>query len=710
MLNVFFKDKTQYNNQLNPVKGYLEQLTKYISVRKQISLEEAKQKALVILKTHFKDKNIKYFEREENGDRFAKDGTLYSYIKNNIANKNILAPTFTSYKNAQVEKSIHSEFIFVNVKARSIAKKAAQKAKAEGNIELFISKDNEQNTKKTANNSLSGVYSQESCVLYNPTNHSTLTSVTRTMTSLSNANNEKLIAGNRYYPRAIDVLNNVVYISTYTNEQAIKNTVEKYNLHLPTVEETVKILKYSSDLYFIDDIYYKNKIIPYLNNLSPYQLASICYSGDFYHLRVLNSNFIHTLLSELILPVKPEEDKVKDLSSIHQVDEAVLYFVHSIFFSKIKGFGKDYEKMNDAGLASPILATCHHVKEVLYKYKDFFNTFFMTEIFPSNSFRLKNMRRRTVVLSDTDSTCFTLDDWVTWYKGEYKIDDVSIALAGCISYIASQVIVNLLAILSRNMNVDESLLNTLALKNEYLWSSFIPCEVSKHYYAQTVMQEGNVFKAPDTERKGVHLKNSAVPKSVILHANGLMDYILKALAENQKVKFNYVVSEIIKLEQDIIASVKKGEAVYLKKSKIKNKEAYAQDEMKSPYQRHQFWVDVFSPKYGVFQDPPYDVIKVPTLVKGKAGLEGWLNSIQDLELKERLTIWLDKYNKKDLPTIYLNEIYVAGNGIPEEIINVINIKQIVFDTTMQHRLILETLGVLLNEDFLISEQFKDIEI
>ena len=65
-----------------------------------------------------------------------------------------------------------------------------------------------------------------------------------------------------------------------------------------------------------------------------------------------------------------------------------------------------------------------------------------------------------------------------------------------------------------------------------------------------------------------------------------------------------------------------------------------------------------------------------------------------------------KYSKKDLPTIYLNETYVAGSGIPEEIQSVINFKQIVFDTTMQHRIILETLGVLLNEELTIKEQFK----
>ncbi len=706
MEGIFFKHRSEYTNQLNPIQSYLEQLTHYIQTKKNISVDKAKELATTIVKTHFKDRPIKYFEREENGDRVVKDGTLYRYIKQNIDSKNILVPTFTSYVNSSVKQSILSEFIFVNVKKRSVAKKASQKAKAEGKSELAIAKNNEQNMMKIYNNSLSGVFGQEACILYNPTAHNTLTSITRTITSLSNASNEKLIAGNRYFPRPIDVLNSIVYISTYTDINQIKHVTETFNLHLPTVEETVSVLKYSSDLYFSDKQYYDTKIIPYLEKLTPYHLASICYTGDFYHLRKFNDYFIRQLINELITPINVEDRKLDDPTVIYKFDEAILYYTHSMLFSKVKGQGKDYEKMNDNNIACHIHDNYHHVVKTLKKYKLFFNSFFMTEIMPTNSHRLNYLKRRTVVLSDTDSTCFTMDEWVTWYKGKYYVDDSSIALAGLITYIASQAIVNTLAIVSKNMNIREDLINTLSMKSEYLWRSFIPTSVSKHYFAQTIVQEGNVYKEPETERKGVHLRNSAVPKVAINHGNALMDYILNCGTENKNVSFKYVVSEIIKMEKTIIDSVMKGEAVYLKKSKIKSKEAYAQDEMKSPYQRHQLWVDVFEPKYGSIGDTPYDVVKIPTTVTSRPLLISWLESIEDIELKERLTIWLEKYNKKDLPTFYINESYVQGNGIPNEISSVIDIKRIVFDTTMQHRLILETLGVLLNEEKMIHEQFK----
>jgi len=703
MKNIFYRDNKEYNNQLDPVNSYIEQLTFYIATKKSISQEEAKEKAVSILKEHFRDRPIKHFTRQDNGDRIVEDSSLLRYITTNIKDKNILVPTFTSYKNASKSKSILSEFIFVNVKKRSLAKKASHKAKAEGNSDLAIAKNNEQNTMKIYNNSLSGVFGQEACALYNPTAHNTLTSITRTMTSLSNASNEKLISGNRCIPRPIDVLNSIVYITSNTNLEEIRKAVDSYNLYIPTVQDTIDVLRYSSDLYFVDKKYYSDYIEPFLNKLDPYYLAAICYIGDLYHIRKFNDNLVRTILDELLTKIV-DGSTLEDISVLHKVDEALLYFVHNIFYSDIKGYGKDYEKMNKAGIASSIYKTSLNVINTLNKYKQFFNTFFMNEVFPTNSHRLNNFKRRTVVLSDTDSTCFTLDEWVIWYMKSHIVNDKSIALAGCLSYIASQNIVNSLAILSKVMNVSDDLIGTLAMKNEYLWRSFFPLEVSKHYFADTVIQEGNVYSEPDLLVKGVHIKNSAIQQLIISKGKEIVTYIFNTIAEGKKVKFNFVLSEIIGMENRIIESVTKGETLFLKKSKIKGKEAYAQDEFKSPYQRHTFWMDVFSEKYGIVQNPPYDVVKIPTIVNSPVSYKAWLESIEDIEIRTKLFNWMETYKKKDLPTIYLAEDYILGNGIPKEIIPIIDIRRIVMDINIQHRMILEGLGVMLDKRLMVKEQ------
>lgn len=708
MLNIFFKPKDQYTATLDPINNYLDQTAKYISVLKNISLEEAKEKSKIIFKKYFKDKNIKYFYRKENGDREIRIDSLLNYILSAIQEKRILAPTFTTYISSDEKKSILSEFISENVKKRSIAKKESQKAKAEGNTILAEAKNNEQNMMKIYNNSLSGAFAQEACILYNPTAHSTLTSITRTITSMANANNEKLIMGNRYYPRGIDVLNNIVYITTYLDVESIKNAIHKYNLHLPSVEETVNVLKYSSDLYFSDRKFYQEKIIPYLEKLSPYELAGICYVGDLYHLRQFNSNFIKDLLCQLIQKVEIEENIPDVVSKLKNFDEYIVNFVHGIFFNKVKGYGKDYEKMKEAGFASSLYCTALNIEKIFFKYKDFFNAFFMQDILPSNSFRLTNMLRRTVVLSDTDSSCLALDDYIKWWNNDdFIINDESIGLTSCLSYIASQSIIHILSIISKNMNISEENLNVLGLKNEFLWTMHMPMPVSKHYMAYTVMQEGNVYKEPSMEIKGVHLKNSAAPKHLIKDAEKLVENIFQSLSNNTKVSLNDIINKIKNIEKDIEQNVFKGSIIYLKRSKIKSPEAYAlEDILKTPYSRHLFWQEVFSPKYGKIEEPPYDVIKIPTTLINQIELKKWLDSIEDNLLKDRLLNWLEKNKKKDLPTIYLNLNYTEAFGIPDEIKSIIDIKRIILDVTIQYRLILQALGLLIDEDLTISEQFK----
>lgn len=710
MENIFYKPVEAYASTFNPVKSYLIQLAHYIKVKTGCTTAVSQERAKALFKKRFKDRPVRYFNRMENGDREVVDGGLYAYIDSNLKAGNVVAPSFTTYMPKSQKTSLLSEFTSVNVAKRSIAKKQGQKARAEGNTVLADAKHNEQNNKKTLNNSLSGLFGLESCILHNPTAHSTLTSITRTITSISNASNERLIAGNRYLPRAIDVYRSVVFESSKCDEAETKRVVEKFGLHLPTVNDVVDVLKWSSDLYFRDDKYYREHIVPFLERLSPYQLATICYTTDLYHQRRFNNEFIKTFLSKLTTRVEPDGTNLDDVNVIYTIPEAILYFVHSTFASSMTGKGKNYSKINNDGLAKAIYMTGKRVQEVLIEYGDFLKLFFLTEIGPTNSFRLKNMRRRAVMLSDTDSSAFTLDEWVRWRcNGEFTITDETVGLAGAITFIAAENIVNQLCILSNNMNVDPSQLRLLAMKNEYTWSSFAPAEVSKHYYANTMIEEGNVFKEPSAEIKGVHLKNSAVPVVITARGTAIMKEILNKVHRNEKMRLTDIVSEMIGIERMIIDSVNKGETQFLKRSKIKEATAYAQEAEKSPYQRHLFWEQVFEPKYGSIEKPTYGVVKFPTTIKSKTALKEWVDSIEDVAFRSRLHDWLIRFNKQSLGTVMLSEEYIAGNGVPVEIAMIVNSRKIVFDITLQLRVVLGTLGVLLHDDLLISEQFHIVD-
>lgn len=707
MQDIFFQDKSQYTQGLSPLKEYAKQLAFYIQTTKGYTEEVAKQKAVEIIRARFKDRPLKCFQRLENGDRVVKTTTLKSYIYDNLKDDNIIVPTLTTYMPRKREKAMTSEFVFTVVTRRGKAKKEAFAAKARNDMLLFDNKNNEQSYLKTYANSMSGAFAQEACILYNPANHSALTSITRTMTSLSNANNERIIAGNRYYPRESDVYNNLVYIASTCDAVKIETAVLIYGLKFPTVEDTIAVLKRSSDLYFHNHQFYATRVTDFLSKLSRGQLAAICYIGDLYHIRQHNPGFVRRMLEDLSTKVTSDTPIESALSDLKQVDENILNFVHHIFYKELFGKGKNYAEMPDQTVPAGILLTSQKITQTLQIYKEFFNSFFMNNVMPNNAFRLKNMRRRTVVLSDTDSTCFTLDEWIKWYgNGVYNVNPQTVAIGGAIAYITTQVIINLLRVLSKNLNIDKELIGKLGMKNEFLWLTHAPANVSKHYFAYTVIQESTVLGEPELEIKGVHLKNSAVPKFVIDDARDIMKGILVKASENQPQRLSDVIKRCVKVENMIKDSVLKGMSTFLKRSKIKSAESYAEDATKSPYARHTFWQEVFSFKYGEFLPPPYDVIKLPTVVTSKTALTAWFNSIEDEAVRSRLMNWFEQTGKKDLPTIYMSEDFVAAYGIPPEIMSVIDVRRVQLDVSLQHRVILETCGVMLYKDKLITEQFS----
>lgn len=705
MEGIFYKANNEYVSKMNPLRSYLEQLTYYIKTKKGLDHNTAEDIAKQIIRKHYKDPDMVYFGRDENGDKIVERGSLYNYISTNIREDRLIAPTLTTYVPRSEKKSMLSEYTSGNTKARSLIKKQAHIAKAEGRLEEADALNIKQNGKKIDNNSLSGVYSKKSCVVYNPTAHSTLTSITRIITSLSNASNEMLLAGNRYLPRPSDALNHVVYLSKNCKIDQMKLFLQTYQLKLLTVEDVVKVLKWSTDLYFKDQSYYDQHIIPFLQRLTPEQLSFIGYVSDFYHIRQFNPEFMKNLISET-MPKIVVDEPLEDPNVLYSIDGAILCFVHTIFYYEVQGFGTDYVRMNSDGLANSLYQTSLAIMEVLEKYKLFYNTIIMHEVFPTNSFRLRNMLRRLVVLSDTDSTCCALDEWVTWLKGEFVISGETISLAGLLSFVATQSIVHKLAEFSKRMGVDEELLKVLQMKNEYLWTVHVPTNLGKHYFAYTVFQEGNVFPKPDIEIKGVHLKSSAVPLYVSAQAEELMHYILGKIHNNEKISLRKVVEDIIKVEDTIIERVRSGDSDYLRRTKVKDMEAYADGPKRSPYQRHTFWQTSFAKKYKPVEEPPYTVVKFPTTLVNKTALTEWLGSM-DEQLSKDLTVWLQEHGKTSLPTLYVNKGYIEGYGLPEEIDKIIDIKRIVLDITAAQRVILESLGVILNEDMMVKEQFMN---
>lgn len=704
MSNVFLKEKEHYVRNIDMINEYVNQSSFYLNKMTNRGLEECRDFIKNgIINRRFKAINptITFFERQDNGDSFKQECKLTDYFNNVTVNNEILVPTFTTYLNPSIKKSLLSGFTDNNVAKRSKAKKAAFKAEAEGNLELAIIRGNEQTNKKLFNNAMSGGFGTEGSILNNPTAHSTLTSMTRMESSIGNASNEKIIGGNRFYRTPNITIYDIINISKTINKEKLLNVMTKYKLHYPSISETIEVIKYSSDLYWNDNKAFKN-IFDLVFKLSDLERAGFVYISDLFHIRKYNDSFTRILLTKLATKIINKE--IPDtLTYIKQVDEQIVNYAHHICMSEVKGIGKDYNKLSLNNL-NTLAATCENIINTLEDYKDFIDVFFLTDNMPLSAAYIPNMVRRSVVLSDTDSTMFSVDDYVTWYFGDLIFTDESYAIAASIMFIATQCIAHQLAIYSANINVEKEKLFKIAMKPEFTFPVFAQTSVAKHYYTCILVQEGNVFDKIKMEIKGVHLKNSAAPKDLVNKAHEKMKEILTKIMNNKKIKLSDEIKEVANLEREIIARLKQGDVNYYKRSKIKNPEAYSRTEEMSPYIHHLLWESVFEPKYNKIENPPYDVIKIPTIVNNITAVKKWLEDIEDKEFSARLGEWLAKYEKTCLPTIYMPLQYIKAYGIPKEISHVMNIKAITLELTIINRMILESLGYFPKEGYLLSEQ------
>lgn len=701
--NVFLKNQDFYQRKLDPIAQYVEQSSFYLHRMTGRSLSDCQQHVITSIKipeSGIQNPTVRYFERNDQGDRFPEELPLSDYINQVVRQEEILAPSFTSYLNTKKQPSILVEFTDNNKRVRGVAKKEAFAAKVAGLSDLFIIKDNQQTNMKLYNNSMSGAFATKGSVLHNPSAHSTLTSITRSVVSISNASNEKILEGNRHYYNPDITLNNLISITSAANTEILTAIIEKYALVYPSVEGVMECVKHSTDLYWRDSKS-MDDIQAFVNTLTMAERAAVVYTGDMYHIRQHNPNFIRNLLTHLSQKVTdvPVEDALK---KIHQFDEQLINFAHQVCISEMRGMGKDYEKLPVNDL-NTLVATCSNIEQTVLSYKDFIETFFLTENMPNSTAMLPNLIRRAVLVSDTDSTLFSVDSWVQWYFGEIRFNDESFALAGAVMYIATQCMAHALAIFSANMNVERVKLFDLQMKPEFVFPVFAQTAVAKHYYTMQLVREANVFIDPEMEIKGVYLKDSSLPKTVIKDSQDTMKNIVMAIYNNEKISITKLLKHISDKEVSITDSLLNGHVEFYKKSKIKEPASYAGTPEQSPYLHHMFWQSVFEAKYGQMEAPPYLVVKIPTILYNVTAVKKFIDAIEDRALATRFAEWLSKYKKTSLPTIYLSESYVQAFGIPEEIKPIIDVKKIVLQLTGADRMITDSIGFCLKDGYLVSE-------
>lgn len=724
-MSEFLHDASFYIRDSKYVNNYVRQMATGLAIEFGISIDEAisdiqRWKAegrFVGCETP----KISYFTKDRNDDRIHGESTLTEYLDTCVKNKHILVPTFTAYLASEVRRSPLSAYIVDNVSKRAKAKKISQKARAENDFALFFLKDVEQKNKKENNNSMSGLFSAESSIFFNDTGHNTLTSITRSMASVANALNERIIGGNRHYRDLNSAINNTLAIIESTDMKEVRSVLDEYGLRGPTKEELMSVYRRSMRYYTFDHTVYA-KLKPLIEGMTEEQRAAVAYSQDLYHVKKFNRGAVHELLTEFS-KAEITQHYEDPAAFIHKQDELTVSFAHQVCLEEMRGRGKDYNgkykadhpdvkagKVQAGDRRVPeetvqlVANVCANINKNIARYKNFFKVFFLTRTVPNNTAFIQDMVRTTVVLSDTDSTMFSVDQWVMDYFGKLDFTSRGFAVAGTIAFISSQVNAHCLAVLSGNMGVSADLIFKLSMKPEFVFPVFIQSPVAKHYFTAKLVCEGDVYAELDMEIKGVHNRNSAIPDSVNDTSHTRMRATIERIMSGRKLSMREEIASMCEQERNILTSLQLGSPEFYKRTSIKTPNSYSvEDPIKnSIYAFHTLWMQVYAKKYGALPEPNYDVVKVPTKLKTKTKFNQWLNSWHDQEMANHFRAWMIDHKKTTLKTMYFSVDFLEGNGLPEEVLGIVDYDKIVLDLTMTRRLMLDSFGLTPRPDYLVS--------
>lgn len=692
-VNPFVLPIDNYKRDLDVMRHYVDQTASYLSImtgddydtcRKFVN-DTVRQKGT---EYGIKDPKVVFMHREESGDRFQKSTNFSTYLSKAIRDDELIAPTLTIYTPPSKKKSLLVDYVDGNIKKRGVAKKAMFAAEMAGNELLRQIKYNEQINAKLSNNSLSGAHVSSSTPLFNKTAHSTLTSTCRSTSGYGNANNEKMLSGNRHYWSADIVKQNIISIIRATDYQALSAVMEKYGMSHPTVEETIQCIRYSSDLYWRGKSEHQN-IERLVRRLTDIERSAFVYTGDLYHIMKINDGVVRKFITRLAARI---DDIHPDPEGVWKVaPDDYRHLAVQICARYTKGVKmEDLKKSEDFGR---VASTALNLMQTLLDYSDFVNTFFVTKNVPASMAHFPDSIRRAALTSDTDSTIFTVQDWVAWfYDGEVRFGDEPNALSATMIFLASQAITHILAMMSANFGVEKSRLFQIAMKNEFKFDVFVPTQVAKHYYALIGCQEGNLFGKYKMEIKGVHLKSSNVPRAVMQRSQDMMREISDTVVSGKKLSILKYLTDVADVEREVKRSVEQGSSDYFRLGQIKPMGSYKKGADESPFSHYLMWNEVFGPKYGMAPEPPYSAVKVSTELTSPAALNEWLLTMEDRELAARMQAWCQRNNRSRITTFLLPDVAIQMHGIPKEILGVIGAREIILDVTKSFYLILESLG------------------
>lgn len=632
--NPFLRRADEYARDLDIVENYILNMAQYIST----STAKPYDDVVTWLRTKVSpvDPKMKTLARLTGADRVKKGQMFSKYISEVEHTGRLIGPNLVVYENPQKKKAFLADFIDISLKTRKIMKKRSQAAEMAGDMDTFIFCDTQQGRIKIWINTISGAHGSPHNPLYNKSAHTTLTSVCRCATSYSNAVVEKLLMSNRHYTSPDVAISDMASIIRLADRNIIRQAMQQYGLVAPSKEYVINMVLRSCNLYWRSPNGTK-RVTKYINSMNDEELTAVAYVSDLKAIKDNNDSFMRNFFTQLI--EKPTVGVPNPEYYHESASDDLIAMVGLIMSEELNGRSVYDMIKEDPQHYQLYGATIKQIYETLNRHSLFIEAFFRTDCMPPNIFDISTTLRMTAIVSDTDSTIFTTEDWVKWYIGKNEFTRRSMSMAGAIAYIDSQVLAHHLAMLSKHLGVKDDNLFRLAMKCEFYQPVMGVTNMSKHYFSYILAREGNVFKKPKFDTKGVNLKNSKLPKIIMRQLNDYTKWVMDTIMKEIKPPLYEVLRVPATIAHDIVESLAIGKVKYLSAAEVKPSDAYKHGVNAPAYKQYTLWDAIFATTYGQADPPPYRAIKVPVNLDKRSKLEQWAKTLTP-DMQEGLRNWL----------------------------------------------------------------------
>jgi hypothetical protein len=733
--NPFILPLDEYKRDVNPLADYFDQSSIYLSRQLGIPLLEAQAYIKAQLapggRFEYKEPQARYLQRNDYGDRELKVSPLSVYIAESLKADEPIAATFTTYHPVKKCKSVLAEYIEENAKIRKKMKGEMIQAKVLTN-QLRAAADNlktamdlvgaeakykesrvmkaltelrnvAQKYAKQKNNSLSGTAASTSTSFLNPSAHSTLTSTTRSASSYANANNERFLTGTRHYWSIHIALNAMTATMGRCDEAETLRVIAQYNLHVPSAQDVVDCIEWSSRFYWPNSD--KMKVIEqYAARMSPAERTMFVYTGDLYHLKKHNPALVHRLLTGLT--AIPVMDVDHPAALFKAASGPIKILANQVCAEHTMGLGLNDIPSHPAALAQ-VARSISSIGATLEWCADLIRLFVTTSLLPGSMANFTSAVRRTVIMSDTDSTIFTVEKWVEWYTGEFRITPHGRQVGAAMTFLVEATTQHILSTMAVNMGVAKDMLSSIEMKNEYAFEVFASTTSKKHYYGLKTVLEGEQLKTPELEIKGVGLISSTVPKVVMTQVKGIMEKVLMTVHAGKLLSLRELLQDAAKIELQLKHDISHGSPEYFKLVKVKSHSTYKHGEANPTFQQHLFWDTIFGPKYGMAPPLPYSSVKISLGLKNRTALINWADGFTDVVTRSELKRWLTTKGKTSFKVLHIPSATMNAKGFPDEVKQVVNIDKMIYDMTAPTYMAFQALGIHMGSSKMFYHVYED---